>query len=87
MIGESGHVPPASPWSIMLTYRHEHLWWSGTDDAPATSVATSTTSTTRQDADFLTAQGRASLFDEALKGSILSPATWRQASSAVRQRK
>ena len=42
---------------------------------------------TRQDADFLTAQGRASLFDEALKGSILSPATWRQASSAVRQKR
>ncbi|MDN4613399.1 flagellar biosynthetic protein FliO [Leifsonia sp. F6_8S_P_1B] len=41
----------------------------------------------RQDADFLTAQGRASVFDEALKGSILSPATWRQASSAVRQRR
>ena len=41
----------------------------------------------RQDADFLTAQGRASLFDEALKGSILSPATWRQASSAVRQKR
>lgn len=69
---------------------------TGTDDAvaPSTSASTSastsstsTTTTTRQDADFLTAQGRASLFDEALKGSILSPATWRQASSAVRQRK
>ena len=34
MIGESGHVPPASPWSITLTYRHEHLWWFGADDAP-----------------------------------------------------
>ncbi|MGJ4845434.1 FliO/MopB family protein [Leifsonia sp. Le1] len=42
---------------------------------------------TRQDADYLTAQGRASVFDEALKGSILSPATWRQASSAVRPKK
>lgn len=41
----------------------------------------------RQDADYLTAQGRASVFDEALKGSILSPATWRQASSAVRLKK
>lgn len=41
----------------------------------------------RQDADYLTAQGRASVFDEALKGSILSPATWRQASSAVRPKK
>lgn len=62
---------------------------TGTDDAPAitASSSTSTTTTTRQDADFLTAQGRASLFDEALKGSILSPATWRQASSAVRHKK
>lgn len=61
---------------------------TGTDDAQASGVSTtSTTTTTRQDADFLTAQGRASLFDEALKGSILSPATWRQASSAVRPKK
>lgn len=54
-----------------------------------TNSSTSSTSSTdsRQDADFLTAQGRASLFDEALKGSILSPATWRQASSAVRPKK
>lgn len=59
---------------------------TGTDDAPAAS-SSSTSTTTRQDADFLTAQGRASLFDEALKGSILSPATWRQASSAVRPKK
>ena len=58
---------------------------TGTDDAQASTSSTSTT--TRQDADFLTAQGRASLFDEALKGSILSPATWRQASSAVRPKK
>ncbi|WP_431278763.1 FliO/MopB family protein [Leifsonia poae] len=41
----------------------------------------------RQDAEYLNAQQRASVFDEALKGSILSPATWRQASSAVRPRK
>lgn len=65
---------------------------TGTDDALAatpanSSTSTSTSTTTRQDADFLTAQGRASLFDEALKGSILSPATWRQASSAVRHKK
>ena len=59
---------------------------TGTTDAVPTS-STSTTSSTRQDADFLTAQGRASVFDEALKGSILSPATWRQASSAVRPTK
>ena len=61
---------------------------TGTTDLSArTDSTTSTTSTTRQDAEFLTAQGRASLFDEALKGSILSPATWRQASSAVRPKK
>jgi flagellar protein FliO/FliZ len=60
---------------------------TGTTDAVPTSGAGSTTSSTRQDADFLTAQGRASVFDEALKGSILSPATWRQASSAVRPKK
>ncbi|GIT78586.1 hypothetical protein LLS1_02550 [Leifsonia sp. LS1] len=53
----------------------------------STSSTSSTSTDTRQDADFLTAQGRASLFDEALKGSILSPATWRQASSAVRPKK
>ncbi|MFF1572722.1 FliO/MopB family protein [Leifsonia sp. NPDC058292] len=47
----------------------------------------STSKQTRQDADYLSAQARASVFDEALKGSILSPATWRQASSAVRQKK
>lgn len=34
MIGEPGRVPPASPWSITLTYRHEHRWWFGADDAP-----------------------------------------------------
>ncbi|WP_285114864.1 flagellar biosynthetic protein FliO [Leifsonia sp. fls2-241-R2A-40a] len=61
---------------------------TGTTDASPAPTLTSTTSTTsRQDADFLTAQGRASLFDEALKGSILSPATWRQASSAVRPKR
>lgn len=36
MIGEPGHVPPASPWSITLTYRHDHRWWFGADDAPET---------------------------------------------------
>jgi flagellar protein FliO/FliZ len=41
----------------------------------------------RQDAEYLNAQQRASVFDEALKGSILSPATWRQASSAVRPKR
>jgi flagellar protein FliO/FliZ len=60
-----------------------------TPEATGTTSSTSKASSTdsRQDADFLTAQGRASLFDEALKGSILSPATWRQASSAVRPKK
>lgn len=54
---------------------------------PTSTTSSTSTTDTRQDADFLTAQGRASLFDEALKGSILSPATWRQASSAVRPKK
>jgi GNAT superfamily N-acetyltransferase len=36
MIAEPGHAPPASPWSITLTYRHEHPWWFGADDAPET---------------------------------------------------
>jgi GNAT superfamily N-acetyltransferase len=36
MIGEPGHVPPASPWSITLTYQHQHYWWFGADDAPET---------------------------------------------------
>jgi flagellar protein FliO/FliZ len=56
-------------------------------DLPSPAAAGAGSTDTRQDADFLTAQGRASLFDEALKGSILSPATWRQASSAVRQKR
>ncbi|WP_025157953.1 flagellar biosynthetic protein FliO [Leifsonia aquatica] len=62
---------------------------TGSTSNSSSNSSTSTTSSTdtRQDADFLTAQGRASLFDEALKGSILSPATWRQASSAVRPKK
>jgi hypothetical protein len=29
-----GRTPPADPWSISLTYHHEHLWWYGPDDAP-----------------------------------------------------
>jgi hypothetical protein len=35
MIGEPGHVPPANPWSITLTYQHEHPWWFSADDAPS----------------------------------------------------
>lgn len=60
---------------------------TGEADTSTISTTRTTSTTSRQDADFLTAQGRASLFDEALKGSILSPATWRQASSAVRPKK
>ena len=63
---------------------------AGTASGPGTAsgaAGAQGSTDTRQDADFLTAQGRASLFDEALKGSILSPATWRQASSAVRQKR
>jgi hypothetical protein len=29
-------IPPADPWSITLTYRHEHPWWFNADDAPET---------------------------------------------------
>jgi len=29
-----GRTLPADPWSISLTYHHEHLWWYGPDDAP-----------------------------------------------------
>ncbi|WP_223692903.1 FliO/MopB family protein [Leifsonia poae] len=64
---------------------------------PSTTISTTSTARPagasktgkqdRQDADYLTAQGRASVFDDALKGSILSPATWRQASSAVRPKR
>jgi flagellar protein FliO/FliZ len=53
---------------------------------PAAGAVTTGTSD-RQDADYLSAHGRASVFDEALKGSILSPSTWRQASSAVRPKR
>lgn len=63
---------------------------NGAAGSTASGTANSTRDTStdiRQDADFLTAQGRASLFDEALKGSILSPATWRQAGLAVRPKR
>jgi len=26
-------TPPGDPWAITLTYRHEHPWWYGADDA------------------------------------------------------
>ncbi|GAA1442062.1 FliO/MopB family protein [Leifsonia poae] len=56
-------------------------------EAVSVSGAVKPGTSDRQDADYLSAHGRASVFDEALKGSILSPATWRQASSAVRAKK
>jgi flagellar protein FliO/FliZ len=59
---------------------HQNQQQAPTQDASAGKKS-------RQDADYLSAQARASVFDQALKGSILSPATWRQASSAVRQKK
>jgi len=65
--------------------QHEHEHENQQQQAPTQDASTG--KKTRQDADYLSAQARASVFDEALKGSILSPATWRQASSAVRQKK
>ena len=56
-------------------------------DARPAAAAVKTGTLDRQDADPLSAHGRASAFDEALKGSILSPSTWRQASSAVRPKR
>ncbi len=34
MDSKHGRTLPADPWSISLTYHHEHLWWYGPDDAP-----------------------------------------------------
>ncbi len=56
-------------------------------EAGPAAGAVKTGTSDRQDADYLSAHGRASVFDEALKGSILSPSTWRQASSAVRPKR
>lgn len=67
--------------------QHEHEYQNQDQQQQAPTQDASTGKKTRQDADYLSAQARASVFDEALKGSILSPATWRQASSAVRQKK
>ena len=33
---QQGHTPPDDPWNITLTYRREHYWWYGTDDALVT---------------------------------------------------
>jgi GNAT superfamily N-acetyltransferase len=33
---ENGRTPPADPWSITLTYQHQHYWWFSADDAPET---------------------------------------------------
>lgn len=29
-------TPPDDPRNITLTYRHQHYWWYGPDDAPVT---------------------------------------------------
>lgn len=34
MDSKHGRTPPDDPWSISLTYHHEHPWWYGPDDAP-----------------------------------------------------
>ena len=31
---QQGRTPPDDPWSITLTYRHDHRWWSGTNEEP-----------------------------------------------------
>jgi len=36
MTDDPGRVPPANPWNITLTYRHDHRWWFDADDAPET---------------------------------------------------
>src|SRR5260221_9811081 len=33
---ENGRTPPGDPWSITLTFRHQHYWWASADDAPET---------------------------------------------------
>ena len=51
---------------------------------PAASVKPATSAKVDEDALIL---ARAATFDSALKGSILSPSTWKQAGAAVRQQK
>ena len=31
---QQGRTTPDDPWSISLTYRHDHRWWSGTNEEP-----------------------------------------------------
>lgn len=31
---QQGRTPPDDPWRITLTYRHDHRWWSGTNEEP-----------------------------------------------------
>ncbi len=31
---QQGRTPPDDPWSITLTYRHDHRWWSGPNEEP-----------------------------------------------------
>jgi hypothetical protein len=31
---QQGRTPPDDPWSITLTYRHDHRWWSDTNEEP-----------------------------------------------------
>ena len=34
MINEPDRIPPADPWSIQLTYRHDQRWWFDADQEP-----------------------------------------------------
>lgn len=34
MINEPDRLPPADPWSIQLTYRHDQRWWFDADQEP-----------------------------------------------------
>jgi hypothetical protein len=38
MISEPDRVPPADPWRIRLTYRHDQRWWFGAEQEPETWV-------------------------------------------------
>ena len=33
---DNGRTPPGDPWSVTLTYRHQHYWWFSADNAPET---------------------------------------------------
>jgi hypothetical protein len=36
MINEPDRIPPADPWSIQLTYRHDQRWWFDANQEPET---------------------------------------------------